>query len=67
MSKYKDRVSLSSCYNKFKNNSNNVSYFSTYDIDWFFCTEEGQMSWDAYYPMDEDDKITIDGYYHKIV
>lgn len=64
---FKDRVSSSAYYNKFKNNNNRVSYFSIYDIEWFFCTEEGQISWNSYYPMDEDDKITINGYYHRIL
>ena len=64
--KYKDRTS-SSCYYKFKNDDRHISDFSIYEYDWFFCMEEGQMSWNAYYPMDEDDKVTINGYYHKIV
>lgn len=58
-------------YNKFKEDYR-VSWYSEYKFEWMFDNMDeailefiykDRLSWNAYYPMDEDDKITIDGYY----
>lgn len=51
------------CNERFKH----LSYYSLYDIDWLFDTDSNcrrdRLSWDSMYIMDEDDKVTINGYY----